>query len=209
LSANLLAAAGLSAEAAQGGLVRPSWRPAQVALTRDASGDGFELSMQADDGVLVWDRLWRSGAALGVAAVGVRALEALRIEQGRPSAGIDWIPAHLVRDAADLRVPAALGFVPDLARRFNGADALRLKTAPGQVMVQLTSDEPLISGPLMARNAVVGRITSQAWSDPRASAFAIGWLDADAAKPGTTLSAPGPSGQARAEILRPIFENPA
>ena len=207
LASNLLAAAGLSTEAADaGGLIHPSWRPAQVALMRDASGEGFELSMQADDGVLVWDRLWRSGAALGVAAAGAHALEALRIENGVPRAGVDWQPAHLVRDPADFRTPADLGFTPDLTRRFNGADTLRRGRAElRQVLVQFSADEPLAPGPLSMRSVIVGRLTSQAWSETRAVAHALGWLDIDAVKIGTKVSVPGPTGPVRAEIVRQVF----
>src|SRR5262249_12395051 len=117
----------------------------------------------------------------------------------------DWVPAHLAREEADLRLPTALGFAPDLTRRFNSVDALRLKTASTQILVQFTADEALALGPITARNATIGRLTSQTWSESRASAFAIGWLDADAVKVGTKIAVPSPSGQARAEILRPIF----
>jgi glycine cleavage system aminomethyltransferase T len=206
LAANLLTAAGLAAEGANaGGLVRPAWRPAQVALTRDAAGEGFELSMQADDGVLVWDRLWRSGAPLGIAAAGAQALEAERVEQGAPRAAVDWQAAHLARDPADLRLPVDLGFAPDLMRRFNGVEALRAKPGARQVLVQFTADEPLMLGPLSMRSVAVGRLTSQTWSEARAAAFALGWLDADAVKVGTKLSAPGPTGPLRAEIVRQVF----
>ncbi len=210
LAPNLLAAAGLSTEATGTGLTHPSWRPAQVALMRDAAGEGFELSMQADDGVVVWDRLWRSGAALGVAAAGVQALEALRIENGAPRAGVDWQPAHLARDPSVLRVPTDLGFTPDLTRRFNGAEALRrARPASRQILVQFSADEPLAPGPLSMRSATVGRLTSQAWSETRASANALGWLDIDAVKIGTKVSAPGLAGPVRAEIIRQVFAETA
>ncbi|MBP6012654.1 MAG: aminomethyltransferase family protein [Alphaproteobacteria bacterium] len=197
----LLAVAGFAGEpGGAGSVTRPAWRPAQVALTRNA--DGLELSSQADDGAVVWDRLWRAGAGLGIAAVGATALETFRIEMATPRPGIDWRPAQLAKDAADLRLPTDLGQFPDLTRRFNGADALRRITTQGrQVLVHFTADEPLSPGPLTARNTAIGRLTSCTWSESQASAFALGWLDADSVKPGTKLQAQG----GRAEILKTVF----
>lgn len=210
LSASLLNAAGLNAEPlSANNVVRPNWRAASVALMRDAWGDGFELSMQGDDGVVVWDRLWRAGAGLGVAAVAARALETMRIERGLAKAGVDWLPAQLVLDLAERRRVQDIGFVPDLRRRFNGVEALRRE--PGQarpILVQFAADEPLASGPLTLRGLTVGRLTSQAWSETRASAIAIGSLDADALEIGTRVAAPGPHGAVSAEIVRPLFARP-
>jgi glycine cleavage system T protein (aminomethyltransferase) len=200
-ASDLLAAAGLSGgPASTGNVVRPAWRPAQVALVRD--GDGFELWTHADDATVVWDRLWRSGAAFGVAAAGADVLETLRIENAVPRAGLDWQPAHLAKDLADRCVPADLGFAPDPARRFNGADALaRAKPGRGQMLVQLTSEATLAPGPVSLRGAVVGRLTSSAWSLSRAAAVALAWLEADAAKTGTVVQA----GAAAAEVARDVF----
>ena len=207
LAPALLGLAGMIGEAGSGGggAARPTWRPAQVALARDATGEGLELSTSAEDGIVVWDRLWRVGAGLGIAAVGAAALEAHRIEKGVPRPGLDWRPAHLARESDDLRVPSDLGHAPDLTRRFNGVDAIRRTPAQGrQVLAHISSPEPLTVGPLTARNTVVGRITSTAWSDAQATAFALAWLDADAVKLGTKLTSPGASAP-RAEILKSVF----
>lgn len=211
LTAQLLAAAGLSGGPANAGdVVRPNWRPAQVALMRDASNDGLILWTQADDGVVVWDRLWRSGAGLGIAAAGESALEALRLEAARPMAGADWYPAALARNGADLCKPSDLGAAPDLTRRFNGAEALgRHKPSNGKILVQLTCEAPVAPGPVTLRGAIVGRLTSQAWSETRACAFALAWLNGDAAKIGAKVDVPGAGGPVRAEVVRPAFGNGA
>lgn len=202
---SLLAAAGLSGDSAAGSVVRPTWRPAQVALTRDASGDGIELWMQADDGAVVWDRLWRSGSGLGIAAAGAATLETARIEAAVPKAGTDWQPAHLAVDATDMRTPVELGFALDPTRRFNGADALRRQRSKPQTLVQLTSDDALATGPITARNTTIGKVTSTTWSESRAGAIALAWLDADAAKPGAKLTVQAARGTASAEIARVVF----
>jgi glycine cleavage system aminomethyltransferase T len=205
LTAALAAASGLTGESgggSSGGAPRAAWRPAQVALMRDASGDGLELWTGADDGIVVWDRLWKAGAGLGVAAVGADALEALRVESAIPRAGVDWLSAQLARSLRDLRLPDDLGVGPDLTRRFNGAGALAAHVhTPRPVLVHLSADEPLSPGSASVRNAAVGTITSTCWSEARGAAFALGWLEADAVKPGSKIMI----GTAQAEILRAVF----
>ncbi len=205
LTAALAAASGLTGEAPGGGGgagLRAAWRPAQVALMRDASGDGLELWTGADDGIVVWDRLWKAGAGLGVAAVGAAALEALRVESAIPRAGVDWLPAPLARSARDLRLPYDLGVAPDLTRRFNGVGALAAHVhTPRPVLAHLAADEPLVAGPVTVRNVTVGTITSTCWSEARGAAFALAWLEADALKPGSKVS----TGAVQAEILRGVF----
>lgn len=207
LTPNLLAASGLSGEPLGSGQVaRPDWRPAQITVMRESSGDGVDLAMQADDGVVVWDRLWRAGVGLGVAAIGARTLDDRRLENAIPKVGIDWIPAQFARTNADLRIPVDLGFSPDATRRFNGAAALRaLKTPRPQVLVQFASDEPLAPGPVTLRGILVGSLTSQAWLPSRACAMALAWIDPDAVKTATKFGAPGTTGPIRAEIVRQVF----
>jgi aminomethyltransferase len=206
-ASSLLDAAGLTGVAPPPGQVhRPDWKIAPIAIARAESGDGADITMPADDATVVWERLWRAGAGLGVAAVGAQVLDLVRIENGTAKAGIDWTPAHLARTPGDLRVPADLGFAPDLSRHFNGASRLRtLKSPRPLVFAQFAGDEPLAPGPVTLRGVFAGHLTSQAWSYARASTVALGWLDIDALKIGTKISAPGPTGPVRAEILRSIF----
>ncbi len=202
----LLAAAGLSGEAAStGSVTRPTWRPAQVALMRDTTGEGIELWTQADDGAVVWDRLWRSGATLGVAAAGATTLEATRIENAVAKPAVDWQPAHLAIEASDMRTPSELGFAPDPTRKYNGADQARRARAKPQALVQLTAETELALGPITARNAAAGKLTSTAWSESRAAAVALAWLDADIARMGAKVTAPTARGTTAAEITREVF----
>ena len=205
----LLAAAGLSGEAAStGSVTRPTWRPAQVALMRDTTGEGIELWTQAEDGAVVWDRLWRSGASLGVAAAGATTLEATRIENAVAKPAADWQPVHLAIDASDMRTPSELGFAADPTRKYNGADHGRRPRTKPQVLVQLTAETELVTGPITARNAVAGKLTSTAWSESRAAAVALAWVDADVAKLGTKVAALTTRGTTTAEITREVFAKP-
>lgn len=207
LTAALAAASGLTGDGAGGGQsTRAAWRPAQVALMRDASGDGLELWTGADDGIVVWDRLWKAGAGLGVAAVGAEALESLRVESAIARAGVDWLPAQLARAASELRLPGDLGVGPDLARHFNGARGLTGHQQAGRpLLVHLSADEPIGVGVVTVRNATVGTITSSCWSEGRGAAFALGWLEADAVKAGSKVTALAKSGTVQAEIVRAVF----
>lgn len=201
----LLSLAGLSGEASStgaGAVVRPTWRPAQVSLMRDAH-DGFELWTQADDGIVVWDRLWRSGAALGIAAVGATALDASRIEAGTPYAGIDWRPAQFARSASELLYPVDLGFTVDPMRPFNGCEGARRARAMGREQImQLRADEPVHVGTLTLKGSTVGRITSTAWSEPRGTTYALGWIESEAIKPGLKLTAMGNSGFVSVDVVK-------
>ena len=124
-----------------------------------------------------------------------------------PTAGADWQPAALARTAADLCRPTDLGFAPDLTRRFNGVEALqRAKPSIGKVLVQLAGEQPMTAGPVAMRGVAIGRVASQTWSQTRACAFAIAWLNNDAAKIGTKVDAPGASSPIRAEVVRLAFE---
>ncbi len=205
LASSLLSVAGFTgAPSNKGEVVQPTWRPAQIALMRDASGEGYELWTQADDGVVVWDRLWRSGAGLGVSPMGAAALETQRIENASPIAGIDWWPAQLSPDLSDCRSPVDLGFTPDPLRRFNGSDRVA-RAVRTMRLVQVCADEAMTVGGLTARGAPAGTVTSQTWSDSRSRAFALAWIKEDAAKPGTQLMTSGPGGPVRAEIIRDAF----
>jgi glycine cleavage system aminomethyltransferase T len=133
-------------------------------------------------------------------------LEALRVESAIARAGIDWLPAQLARASSDLRLPGDLGVGPDLTRRFNGATALTGQQQAGRpVLVHLSADEPIGVGAVTVRNAAVGTITSSCWSEGRGAAFALGWLEADAVKPGSKVTALAKSGTVQAEIVRAVF----
>src|SRR5258706_16463500 len=53
---------------------------------------GFELHCPAEDGLTLWDALWRAGRPLGLLPAGYRALDALRVEKGYRLWGSDITP---------------------------------------------------------------------------------------------------------------------
>jgi glycine cleavage system aminomethyltransferase T len=132
---------------------------------------------------------------VGLGVAGAEALELMRVEDGRLKPGVDWLPAQVVPNDDELRVPMDFGVSPDMTRRFNGVDALRRATSSGRQMpVQLIANEGLVRGSLAAKGSVIGRVTSTAWSEARNEAVALAWVDPAVASAGAVLTAPGPAG---------------
>ncbi len=188
-------AAFLAQEMHAGDIVEIQWRSSRVTLLRLAGDAGFELLTPAEDAIVVWDRLWRSGRAVGLGVAGAHALDLARIEAGRLKPGVDWLPAQTAVSDDQLRLPQDFGASPDLTRRFNGVDALR-RAAVGarEVAIQLTATEALVPGTLSTKDSAVGRMTSVAWSQARDEAVAIAWVVPAVAKLGRQLIGSGPSG---------------
>jgi aminomethyltransferase len=61
--------------------------PAVVARTGYTGEDGFELFVDADDAVAVWDALMRAGRPVGLVPCGLGARDVLRLEAGMPLYG--------------------------------------------------------------------------------------------------------------------------
>src|SRR5262249_51791652 len=125
LSANLLAEiAPLPHELHVGDIADIQLRASRLSIVALGEG-GFELLTSADDAVLLWDRIWRVGRALGLGVAGAAALDLLRVEKGRLKPGVDWLPVQAAVSEDDFRLPQDFGVEPNLTRRFNGVDALR------------------------------------------------------------------------------------
>ncbi len=62
-------------------------RPAHVARTGYTGEDGFELFLEWDDALPVWDALLEAGQAHGIVACGLGARDTLRLEAGMPLYG--------------------------------------------------------------------------------------------------------------------------
>ena len=195
LAAALLADTALVTEELHPGDVADvRWRSNRVTVLC-LSDCRFALQTPAEDAAVVWDRLWRSGRALGLGVAGAHALDLARIEAGRLKPGVDWLPAQSATSDDKLCLPQDFGVSPGLTRRFNGVDALRRNAnGPRRVAVQLAASEAVVTGPLTSKESGAGRVTSVAWSLARDEAVALAWVDQAVAKPGTVVQASGPSG---------------
>lgn len=157
------------------------------------TGDlGYELWVDAQHAVALWDVLAEAGAPLQLTPFGLDALDVARIEAGFILPGVDYFGAHTVEIASQRSTPHELGLgrCVDLERRirFIGQDAVERELARGPAweLVGLQLDGAELErlydacglsprfGPCASRAAVplyapdgrtqVGQATSQTWS---------------------------------------------
>jgi glycine cleavage system T protein len=146
---------------------------------------GYELYLAPESAVQVWDALVRAGAEHGIAPVGYRALDSLRIEKGYRYMGIDLT-------ASDTPYEAGLGFCVALDKGpFNGRDALAAAGPDGERRIRTL----LVGGrrylnlyggeAVSALGSVVGRVRSCAYGHTVRRNVAYAYLPAEIL-PGTT-----------------------
>ncbi|MET2831661.1 aminomethyltransferase family protein [Mesorhizobium shangrilense] len=160
----------------------------QVTISRTGfTGDlGYELFVQADKALSLWDRLMTAGELRGIRAIGYTALNRARLEAGLIVANADFTTAeHAVR-ADRLRRPdeIGLGFMIDLEKgHFNGRRAIleaRAKRKLRHVLVGLE-----IEGNIPAEHAIVyykksqevGLVSAAMWSPMAKRNVAIASLE--------------------------------
>jgi glycine cleavage system aminomethyltransferase T len=162
-----------------------------VARRDDTAGlPGVVLVATADLGLALWDAVWTSGARLGLVAIGRHAVDALRLEAGRPVAGRDV-------GAGDDPWGAGLGSRVRLDKGpFLGRPALerRLRAgAPARRLVTLVLDDPravvLGDEPVLAPGSATaaGHVTGGGTAPGSGLALARAWLSASHAAPGTRV----------------------
>lgn len=145
---------------------------------------GWELYTTADHGQYLWDLLWQAGAPDGIVAAGRRAFNALRMEKGYRSYGIDMTREHSPVEAG---LEFAVG-KPD----FVGKAALATR-ANERRLVTLTLDDPhavvLGSEPVYPAGSVeaVGYVTSADQAYTIGCTIAYAWLPTRLAAPGTPI----------------------
>lgn len=144
---------------------------------------GWELYTTADQGLVLWDLLMKTGAEHGIIAAGRGAFNALRIEKGYRSFGTDMTYEHGPDESG-------LGFSVKKDLEFFGRDALLARPAPTQQLCLLTIDEP--NGILLGNEPVVdldgnpvGYVTSAAYAYSIGVPLAYAWLPVGLAEPGT------------------------
>ena len=99
------------------------------------TGDlGYELWVDDDAGVDLWDALWEAGEDHGIRAAGIRALDVARVEAGLIMAEVDYVGARHAISAEQEYSPfeIGLGGLVDFAKgEFVGRRALELEQAAG------------------------------------------------------------------------------
>jgi aminomethyltransferase len=147
----------------------------EVTISRTGfTGDlGYELFVDAEKALTLWDRLFQAGKLFGIRAIGYHALNTARIEAGLIVSNTDFVTAgHAIR-ADRVRMPdeIGLGFMVDLKKGyFNGRRAIetaRKKGGPSHILVGLE-----IEGNVPAEHAIVyhkktrevGLVSAAIWS---------------------------------------------
>ncbi|MEU7664048.1 FAD-dependent oxidoreductase [Streptomyces lincolnensis] len=147
---------------------------------------GWELYTTADQGLKLWDTLWRAAEPLGGVIAGRGAFNSLRLEKGYRSFGTDMTYEHDPYEAG-------VGFAvkPDKDDFIGKAALERRKDNVRRRLTCLTIDDPrsVVMGkePVYDGDRAVGYVTSAAYGYTIGKGIAYAWLPAELAVPGRTL----------------------
>ncbi|MFL5995611.1 MAG: FAD-dependent oxidoreductase [Streptomyces sp.] len=147
---------------------------------------GWELYTTADQGLKLWDTLWRAARPLGGVAAGRGAFNSLRLEKGYRSFGTDMTYEHDPYEAG-------VGFAVKADKEdFVGKAALERRRADvRRKLTCLTIEDPraVVMGkePVYDGQRAVGYVTSAAFGHTIGKGIAYAWLPAELAVPGRAL----------------------
>lgn len=151
------------------------------------TGDlGYELFVEAQSALGLWDRLWTAGGLHGIRAIGYAALNRARIEAGFIVANADFMTANSALRPDRARMPDEIGldWLVDAAKvHFNGRQAIleaRRKKSLKYVLVGLD-----IEGNIPAEGAILyyrkkheaGLVSAAIWSPLAKRNIAIATLE--------------------------------
>ena len=187
---------------------------ARVEISRTGyTGDlGYEVWMQRDDALTVWDAIVAAGAPHGLKPTGLLALDVARIEAGLLLLDVDFVSARKAQMATQLYSPLEMGLkrlVDFNKERFIGRDALVLEHQRGSrkkiVGVQVhwpdverlydavglpplaTATASRVAVPVRAAGRQVGRMTSSTWSPILKKMIGLATVDAAHALAGARI----------------------
>ena len=155
-----------------------------AARTGYTGEDGFELLLEREAGLALWQQL----LAEGVSPCGLGARDTLRLEAAMPLYGQDL-------DPGTTPLEAGLGWLVhlEMPASFEGREALEAQTAAGvsRRLVGLTLQGRAIARhgyPVLHDGAVVGTISSGSWSPTLQQAIALAYVPSNLAANGTELA---------------------
>ena len=187
----LIQSAGIAADLEPLDFKKLFWRGLDITLSRWGEFGGYEIWCNADDAIVVWDRIVKAGAAFAIAPMGLAAMDVLDIEAGIARPLRDWQPAE--DGFGSTPTPSELGLESLIAEdhpTFNGRAAfLAAAKAPRTIAgIEIGADMPAPFTPLTRNGVTVGHTMSSAWSPALRRAIALARLDRSAAEPGTALA---------------------
>ena len=195
-------------------LVHTAIRGTPVTISRTGyTGDlGYEIWVDWQQALPVWDALMEVGKNYGIVPAGIWALDIARVEAGLIMLDVDYFSSHraLIEDQKSSPYEINLGWtVSDAKGPFNGQRALReeKRRGPAWSFVGLEVDWPSFealhlarglaphvpniawrtSSPLYRGGKQVGYATSGTWSPILKRYLALGHVSTAHAKPGTEL----------------------
>ena len=195
-------------------LVHTTVRDIPVTISRTGyTGDlGYELWVDADRAVALWDALMAGGAGYGITPAGIWALDIARIEAGLVMLDVDYYSAHhaLIEDQKSSPDEINLAWTVNLEKGpYNGRRALRAARAQAQtwafvgIDVDWESLERLYaarglpphlpnvawrtSAPVYRNGQQVGYATSGCWSPLLKRSLALAHLQAPHFAAGTAV----------------------
>jgi folate-binding protein YgfZ len=170
----------------RGRIITTAWKDATLNLIRatHTAEDGFDLFVDASQAATLWDALMKAGAR----AVGLDALEILRIEAGLPRYGVDMDETNIVTEAG---LDDAVSYTKGC---YTGQEIIARIHWRGHVAKKLTGllfDEEIEvereSKIMAADGKEIGRITSRAFSPRLNKTVALGYVKYDYLAPGTQV----------------------
>ena len=195
-------------------LVQTTLRDVPVAISRTGyTGDlGYEIWVDAERALPVWDALIEAGAGYGITPAGVWALDLARIEAGLIMLDVDYFSSHraLIEDQKSSPYEINLGWtVSDAKGPYNGRRALRAEKQRGaawgfvglevrwESLERLFAERTLApqlptiawrtSAPVYRDGKQVGYATSGCWSPLLKRDLALAHLQAPHFAPGTAV----------------------
>lgn len=157
--------------------------PAVVSRTGYTGEVGFELIVDADQALKVWEALLKSGEGFGILPCGLGARDTLRFEAGMPLYG------HELSDSIS-PFAAGVGWAVKLDKGdFVGSDALQQHAqSPGATRVGLRLEGKRIArqgARVSSGGRVIGAVTSGAFSPTLNASLAMALVDPDSSAVGT------------------------
>jgi aminomethyltransferase len=157
------------------------------------TGDlGYELWIEPEHAVVLWDRLFESGELHGIQPMGDEALAMLRVEAGFIQAGHEFTDANTTVRHSHTRSPFELGlsWLVDFKKpNFNGRRALLEEKKNGHrynlVKLDIDGNKPACDSYVFTtKKKFVGTVTSATWSPSAKASIALASLEAPHGKPG-------------------------
>jgi glycine cleavage system aminomethyltransferase T len=133
---------------------------------------GYELYVERDRAVQVWDRLMEAGAPHGIVAGGYRVLDSLRLEKGYRYFGADLT-------SGDTPLEAGLDFCVTWDKEFTGRAALEARAPERRLRTLVVGDgyETVYGGEAIHLDGqVVGRVRSAGFGFTVGRTIALGYV---------------------------------